>query len=81
MKIKSIYYNGGESLDCYTIVMDVRRKEARTGKYLYECIGTSESGLDIFCWSECMVGRHLGKKVQFEDLSLELQNKIMSAIS
>ncbi len=39
-----------------------------------------QNGLGIFYWSECMVGRHLGKKIKFEDLSLELQNKIMVAI-
>ena len=80
MEIKSIYDNGGKTLDRYTIVTTIKRKH-RDGHWLYNCICSSENGLGVFMWGECMVGRHLGKKIQLEDLSKELQQRIKNELA
>ncbi len=81
MKIKAIYDNGGISLDRYTIVTTERRVlVGHKRKYLYDCISSSENGLGVFMWTECMLGIHLGKKVELEDLPIDLQNKIKNAL-
>lgn len=78
MQLKSIYDNGGKTLDRYTIVTTERHR--KSGRWFYECIGASENGLGVFMWGECILGRHLGKKVQLEGLSKELQNRIINAL-
>ena len=78
MKLKSIYDNGSKTLDRYTIVTTNRYN--KSGHWYYDCISSSESGLGVFMWCECMIGRHLGKKVEMKDLSIELQTMINNAL-
>lgn len=78
MQLKSIYDNGGKTLDRYTIVTTDRFRKG--GRWYYSCISASENGLGVFMWGECVVGRHLGKKVELTDLSEELQNRIINAL-
>ncbi len=80
MKIKAIYDNGGKTLDRYTIVTNERRAIAKK-KYLYDAISASENGAGFFMWGECMLGTHLGKKVTFDSLSMELQTRINNALN
>lgn len=78
MKLKSIYDNGGKTLDRYTIVTTQRYK--KSGRWYYDYIGASENGWGIFMWGECVLGRHLGKKVELGSLSKELQSRIINAL-
>lgn len=81
MKLKSIYDNGGKTLDRYTIVTTQRHRNRETNRWFYEYIGASENGLGVFMWGECVLGRHLGKKVELTDLSKELQNRIINVLT
>lgn len=71
----AIYDNGGKTLDRYTIV-DLSTKFKKNGDTLYEGIGASETGAGVYLHCECMRGRHLGKRVEFTDLDIELQKML-----
>lgn len=81
MKVIAVYDNGGKTLDRYTIVTNIRQaKHPRTGKYTYDALSSSENGAGVFMWCQCIRGSHLGKKIAFTDLSVELQNKVNYAL-
>lgn len=75
LKVVAIYDNGGKTFDRYTIVVNVRRRN-KEGVWLYDCIGSSETGAGFFTWSECIRGKHLGNLVPLSALSPELQQRI-----
>lgn len=82
LKVIAVYDNGGESLDRYTIVTNERYKSrVNPNRYMYNAISSSHYGGGVFMWTECLRGRHLGKKIQLTDLSEELQNKIKCALN
>ena len=72
----SIYDNGGKTIDRITVIFNDRKIATKDG-ILYECIATSETGSGFFLHSEAMKGKHLGKKIDFSELSLPLQNKLL----
>lgn len=76
LKIKSIWDNGGETIDRYTIVTN--QQDSEWGHLLALSINTtpnSPQGVSLFgC---CVEGDHLGKKIELKDLSPELQDHIM----
>lgn len=74
----SIYDNEGKTFDRITIVLNnTKQKPLFGGKYYdYECIAASLTGSGFFLTSSCQKGRHLGKKINFSQLTQELQNKI-----
>ena len=72
----SIYDNGGKTFDRITVIFDKEKRQTKDG-VLYECISSSETGSGFFLHSEAMKGKHLGKKIDFNKLSLPLQNKIL----
>lgn len=76
--IKSIWDNGGETLDRYTVVLDV---PWRDGSDTYEALAVaSEPGaFSQFC--EAKPGRHLGKKIKFEDLPLGVVKHLYERLS
>ena len=76
MKNISIYDNGGKTLDRITVIFDKEKRQTKDG-ILYNCIVSSETGSGFFLHSEAMKGRHLGKKITFNQLSLPLQNKLL----
>lgn len=78
----SVYDNGGKTFDRYTIVLlETKSKPLFGGKYYdYECIGSSENGTGFFMHSTCQLGRHLGKKIKFESLPKELQERVIDEI-
>ncbi len=81
LKVIAVYDNGGESLDRYTIVTNERYKSrTNPNRYMYNAISSSDNGIGVFMWVECLIGKHLGKKIQLSDLSEELQNKIKCAL-
>ena len=76
MKNISIYDNGGKSYDRITVIFNHRKIVTKDGA-LYECISASETGNGFYLYSEAMKGKHLGKKIDFNQLSLPLQNKLL----
>ena len=75
----SIYDNGGKSLDRITIVFN-KFSNYTNGQLLYDAISSSENGSGIFSWTTAMKGRHLGKKITYNDLSDELKRRIDSVL-
>lgn len=71
----SIYDNRGKTFDCITVVFDDSKRKTNDG-YIYDCLSCSYTGSGFFQHSEAMKGKHLGKKVTFDDLSPELQKKL-----
>ena len=68
IKIKSVWDNGGESLDRYTVVMNHSYADPRTGTIFHHALGVSENP-DHFCqWTAVEEGDHLGKRINFGDL-------------
>ena len=80
MKNISIYDNGGKSYDRITVIFNDRKRATKDG-ILYECICSSETGSGFFIHSEAMKGKHLGNKMNFSELSLPLQNKLLIEIN
>lgn len=85
MKNLFIYDNGGETYDRYTIIKKddfaLNYKEYPsmfTGRYLYYCIGASETGRGFFTWCTAIRGKHLGKKVSLDSLHPELKERIIN---
>ena len=72
----SIYDNGGKTLDRITVIFNDKKRVAKDG-VLYDCIASSETGSGFYQHSEAMKGVHLGKKIEFNKLSLPLQNKLL----
>ena len=75
MKNISIYDNGGKTFDRFTVIFNDIKRATKYG-ILYECIIASETGSEFFLHTEAIKGRHLGKKIDFSELSLPLQNKL-----
>lgn len=62
-----IYDNGGKTLDRYTIFLDETN----------DCIGADTDGNGFYQHSTGVRGRHLGKKVPYTSLSVELRRKLV----
>ena len=69
----SIYDNQGKSLDSITIVFNNTKRDKSGNRYKYDCIASSKSGFGFFMHSECIKGKHLGKKISFNQLENSLQ--------
>lgn len=76
MRHLTIYDNQGETFDRITIVFNNEKLSKQNGRYLYEAIGASETGTGFFQHTRAIKGKHLGRKVQFQNLTKELQNKL-----
>lgn len=71
----SFYDNGGKTLDRITVIFNDSKRITKDG-YIYDCLACSYTGSDFFQHSEAMKGKHLGKKVAFDNLSPELQKRL-----
>ena len=71
----SIYDNQGETFDRITIVFNNKKTKTKDC-ILYECIGASEDGRGFLQHTICMKGKHLGKKITFQELNKNLQDFI-----
>ena len=74
----TIYDFGSGTLDRITVVLNNTKSPPLFGgrHYDYECISASWFGKGVFQHSNCQKGRHLGKKVSFDDLSIQLKGKL-----
>ncbi len=76
LKNVRLYDNGGKTLDRYTaIYMD---EVERPG--LYSARGMSEqpfSPQGFGCYTSAMPGRHLGKRIKFEELPVDCQKLVL----
>jgi hypothetical protein len=75
MKNLQICDNGGETLDRYTVFKAYERGRINyQGTKVFPAIGASFYGGGVYMHIEASKGKHLGKKIKFEDLSKDLQN-------
>jgi hypothetical protein len=81
MKVIACYDNGGETIDRYTIVLNTYHDYAKT---LRECLALSSGQDGYFSFSQfssCQMGRHLGKKLKFEQLPEHVQKHVLARIA
>lgn len=79
MKIQAIYDNGGKTLDRYTVITDIHEYDQHhqtDADGLYMALRLSEGGDGFSQWTTAVPGRHLGRRVQFEQLSAKTQAHI-----
>ena len=68
MKNLNVYDNGGKTLDRYTAVF-LKSKYKVQGQWWYDCLGMSTDPFNGFGQhGQCQLGRHLGKKIDFNEL-------------
>lgn len=72
----SIYDNMGKSLDRITIIFNKEIEKKNYRKIIYNALSCCEIGVGFFTHTTAQKGRHLGKKISFKELSVELQKKI-----
>ena len=77
----SIYDNFGKSFDNITIVLNNEKRRDRNNKFLYIAIASSETGAGVFIHTEAHKGRHLGTKINFTNLTKELQNRLKISLT
>jgi len=69
-------YDNGKTFDRYTVVyMDCPEKQYKT----YMCVGMSEHPFNPQGFGQhgsAMVGRHLGKRIKFEELPVDCQKLV-----
>jgi len=71
MKIYKIYDSGGETIDRYTILTCPT-----------ECLGVDDCGGQVFSqWGACIDGKHLGKRIKFNDLPKETQTHVLERLA
>ncbi len=85
------YDNGGETPDRYTVVFMnrgdygfTRQYIRETGRDFYPCLGMSGAPFHpqgIGQHSDCKLGRHLGKRVQFASLPTDCRNAVIRDLS
>lgn len=73
--IKSIWDNGGETLDRYSVLFVEQENNG-----LFECLGLSETGAAFSQFTMAAEGDHLGKLVQWKDLEKKLQEHILGRL-
>jgi hypothetical protein len=77
MKITAIYDNGGKTLDRYTVMTDELFTSLR---HSFMALGMDHEGRGYSQWGEAQPGRHLGKRVKFEDLDEATQKHIAERV-
>lgn len=77
-EIKSVWDNGGESLDRYAIIL----KEQTTGKWnwcIYSCHQpTHPQG--VSGWTGTVEGKHLGERIKWADLPGNVQEFVVNQL-
>jgi len=75
-----VYDNGGKTADRYTVIMVGKDWDASARPGLKMSLGMSEGGRSVSMWGEAEEGKHLGKRVRWEDLSSETRRHIESRV-
>jgi hypothetical protein len=76
--VRAAYDNGGKTYDRYTIVYN-EPPRIKDGARFYECFGASDHPTHPQGFgqhSECMLGRHLGRKVPWLEIPEEVRRVI-----
>ena len=73
-----VYDYGDSVADRYTVIVVGKDWEASPG--LKPSLGISEGGHAVSMWGEAKEGKHLGKRVKWEDLSAETRRHIEARI-
>jgi hypothetical protein len=75
-------YDGGEGdhADKYTVVMVGKDWDASVNPGHKMMLGMSEGGRGVSMWGEGREGKHLGKRVKWEDLSSDTQKHIVARV-
>lgn len=78
MKNIQIYDNDGKTFDRVTIVFTDQKENFNfeSKRWVYNCLGCSETGSGFFQHLNAILGPHLGKKVQFQELHPELRQRL-----
>jgi len=79
-----IYDNEGKTFDRYTVVdvrdaIEVTERFGGTKQY-YQCLGLSSNPSDpqgYSMWGGCILGKHLGKRIEFAELPENIQQHII----
>lgn len=79
--VKSCWHNEGRTMDEYTIVLNTHENSGN--KKFFDCLGLSKipdspNGYSQF--SLCSVGNHLGKRIKFETLPINIIRHIVSRL-
>jgi hypothetical protein len=82
-----IYDNGGKTIDRYSVLfMDTKRftRATQKGDFEYDCLGMDDSpfspgGFGQSC--NAVPGRHLGKRIRFEELPPDCQKAVLQYLS
>ena len=75
INIRGIYDNGGKTADRYTIITN-NNIDYPNGKSYKESLSVGENPSNFSQWGEAIEGRHLGKKIKFDQLPLNVQEHI-----
>ena len=80
--IKSVWDNDGKTIDQYTVVF--KSHEGSTDKSLFDSLGLSiypEHPQGFSQMGSCKVGDHLGKRIKFHDLPIQVIRHIVKRIN
>jgi len=76
-EIKSVWDDGGQTLDRYTVVL-----KAKIGKY-YDCIYSCHQPTHpqgVAGWTKTTEGKHLGKRIEWSDLPENVQEFVINQL-
>ncbi len=76
-----VYDNGGKTIDRYTVVFTGRYRKSHLDEFMYVSANPGGVGVYLHDFSPNLIDRptysHLGKKIGFKDLDIELRLKIV----
>lgn len=78
LPVIAVYDNGGKTIDRYTAVISRRFMPANKG--FHSCLGFSDGGRAFSQFSECRIGRHLGRKLKPEEITPEISNHLYQCL-
>ena len=70
----------GQATERYTIVLDPKQGWDLERNGFHQMLAMAEGGIGISQFTSGQVGRHLGKKIKWNDLSRDSQNHITSRL-
>lgn len=80
-RIRSVWDNGGETVDRYSIVLSDPRAFGIREPGMYAILGVGDSPRGFSQFGEGLEGSHLGRRIQFSDLPAVVQSHVRERIS